>query len=500
MKKIWEFIKKRKWWFIAAIVILLIVLLAGGKKPEEYVFSTSVVGDVAETILATGQVISSTDLELSFPQSGIVSSIPVSVGDVVVRGQILASLQNNTERASLTQAQAALARAEAAYQQVVDGAANEDVEVARVALQNAEAALAQSEIQQAQLVENARRTLLSSSLEAISETSTGITAPTISGVYTSAQEGQYFVNVYSSGDGTRFNVSGLESGSGFTDTTRSVALGTQGLFIQFPDESLVGTTWVIDIPNKRGSTYAANLSAYEAAIETQAVTLDTKQAAVNTAQANLSQLLAAATETELALANADVLSAQGQVSAALARLEDTRIRAPEAGTVTRIDANLGELIQAYSSALVLQNTEELLLEANINEANITRVSPGVPIEVTFDAFSFDEVFMAEVVSVDIASTLVSGVVNYRIKASLIDELPELRPGMTANMTLIIDKKEGVLKIPGRAVYERDGETYVLVKDGGETRETEVFVGFEGDGTEIEITSGLSEGQEVVVNP
>lgn len=498
--RIWNFIKRKKWWLIIALVVLGIIVLSSGKKSEEYIFDTVARGDVRETILATGQVISDTDLTLSFSQGGVINSIPVSVGSKVAKGQILASLQNARESASLTQAQAALDRAEASYQALIDGATSEEIEVARVALRNAEIDLAQSQIQQNRLVENAHRALLSGGLVAVPSTTSSETAPTISGTYTSSEEGQYIVRRYTSGSGARFSVNGLETSDGLVDETRPIALGTRGLFIQFAANNTVNTTWLIDIPNTASSVYVTNLNAYNAALETRDLTLLTKQSAVDSAQANLASLIAAASSSELALAEADILAAQGQVNAALAALEDTRIRAPKSGTVTRIDGELGELVQAYQDVVVLQDVDQLLLEANVNEANITKVNPGMMVEVTFDAFSFDELFMAEVVKVDIASTLVSGVVNYRIRASLLDELPNLRPGMTANMTLVVDERKDVLTIPGRAVIGEDGSTTVLVQDGKEVTERNIEIGFEGDGTVVEVLSGLSEGEQIVVNP
>ncbi len=501
MQKIWSFIKKRKWWIIGAVVILLIVLASGGQKSEEYIYGQVERSDVSETILATGQVVSNTDLELSFSRSGIVNSINSKVGDFVSRGKILASLKNQSESASLTQAQAALDRAQASYRQLLEGATSEEIEIARVALRNTEIDLAQSRIQQDRLVENAHRALLSGDLVAIPTSNTTETAPVISGTYIGEETGVYTIRVYSSGAGKRFSVGGLETADGIVDETRPILLGTRGLFVQFSSDNTTNTNWSVSIPNTRGASYVTNLNVYGAAEETRDITLAVKQSAVDTAQANLNDLLAAATGPELDLAASDILSAEGQVSAALAVLEDTRVRAPESGTITRIDISLGELVQAYKSSFVLQDTEQLLLEANVNEANITKVTPGMLVEVTFDAFSFDQTFMAEVVSVDIASTLVSGVVNYRIKAVLKDELPYLRPGMTANMTLIVDKKEDVLSVPGRSVIEKeDGSKYILTKDGKENSEVLVEIGFEGDGTIVEVLSGLSEGDEIVVNP
>ncbi|NCS99388.1 efflux RND transporter periplasmic adaptor subunit [Candidatus Parcubacteria bacterium] len=499
-QKSWDFIKRKKWWVIVTVVILIVVLLASGKKKEEYLFETVAIGDVEETILATGQVVSDTDLTLSFSQSGIVSSIPVKLGQKIYKGQILASLQNRSALANLTQAEAARDRAEAAYQQLLDGSTSEAIEVARVAVRNAEIDYAQSKIQQDRLVENYKRTLLSGGLEAVPEGSSSETAPTISGTYNGEEEGVYRIRMYSSGSGNRFSINGLEVGDGSVDTSKPVAIGTKGLFIQFSSSNALNTTWVVEIPNKKSSSYVTNLNAYEAALETRDISLTVKQSVIDTARANLNNLLADATNSEVLLAKSDILSAQGRVDAALAAVEDTRIRAPKSGTITRIDANPGELIQAYSNAIVLQDVDQLLLEANINEANINKVKPGMPVEITFDALSFDEVFMAEVTSIDISSTLVSGVVNYRIKASLVDDLPNLRPGMTANMTLIVDKKEGVLSIPGRAVIEKDDKTYVLKKNGNDVEEIEISVGFKGGGSLFEVIEGLAVEDEIVINP
>jgi HlyD family secretion protein len=500
MKKIWNFIKKRKWWLVVSLVILIIFLLARGKKEDDRIFDTAVVADVSETILATGQVISDTDLTLSFSKGGIISSIPVSVGDKVFRGQLLVSTQNASERASLTQAQASLAKANASYNQLLEGATSEEIEVSRVALSNAEVDLAQSEIQQDRLVDNSYRTLLSTNLEAVATINTSETAPTITGTYSSQEDGQYTIRMYATGAGSRFSYYGIESGNGLVDESRPISFGSRGLFIQFAEGGTINTKWTIDIPNTRSSSYVVNLNVYEASQETRDITLATKQLVVNTAKANLDNLLADATVSELALKEADILSAEGQVAAALAVLEDTRIRAPKSGTITRIDADLGSLIQAYEDILVLQDIDQFVLEANINEANITKVSVGMPIEVNFDAFSFDEIFMAEVVSVDIASTLVSGVVNYRITAVLIDDLPELRPGMTANMTLVVEKRESVIAIPGRSVIEKEDGDYVILRIKDDAKELKVEIGFKGDGTLVEVLSGLSEGDEIVVNP
>src|SRR6185369_16179855 len=77
------------------------------------------------TVLATGQVVSSVDLNLSFKSSGIVQNLSVKEGDKVFAGQFLANLDQKDLQANLTSARGTLAQAQANYNKVLAGASNE---------------------------------------------------------------------------------------------------------------------------------------------------------------------------------------------------------------------------------------------------------------------------------------------------------------------------------------------------------------------------------------
>jgi multidrug efflux pump subunit AcrA (membrane-fusion protein) len=124
------------------------------------------------------------------------------------------------------------------------------------------------------------------------------------------------------------------------------------------------------------------------------------------------------------------------------------------------------------------------------------------IEITYDAFGTDRVFKGHVASIDPSSTLVSGVVNYKVTAS-IDDTKDLRPGMTANMTIKVREKDHIIAIPTRAILidEATSKKTVRVITNTKTKEFKevpVTTGIEGDGGMIEVTSGLSQGDEFVV--
>lgn len=499
----WSLRKKIIYALLLLFVIFIGYKIFGPKDNSANITSDFVVRDnLRQTILATGQVTSTTDLNLSFSSSGIVKSLRVKVGDKVKAGQILATLDQGKELAALTSARGAVAAAEARYKRTVEGASNEEIALAQIALQNAKLDYGRVKSQQEILVENAYKNLLNSTPEALpTNGTTDYTAPTISGNYNKGAEGEIDISVYQSSSGTSFGVSGLTDGSGPVTTTNPQPLGDSGLYIVFPSTSVTITEWVISIPNKKAANYVTNLNAYEAALKTQDSALGSAQALIDQRTAELSLKESSARDADVDLAKADILSAQGQYQAASANYENTVLRAPVSGTITRVDIKLGELAQASKEVMVLQDIGNLYLEANINEANVANVNIDAPVELTFDAFGTENIYLGKILRVDPASTLISGVVNYKITAS-IDSSPTLRPGMTANMTILVGEKNNILIAPARAIItDKSGKKTIRLVTNSKTKafkEVEVATGMEGDGGLTEVTAGLNEGDEVVV--
>jgi HlyD family secretion protein len=470
--------------------------------------------DLKRNVLATGTVTSGIDLNLSFKASGIVRRLPAKVGNTVKEGDILAELDNKSERASLLQAQGALAQARANLQKVLDGASSEDVAVqeaavrsAEVSLANAEKSLVETTRQQQQLVDNAYKSLLNSTLAAIpSSGNLTSTIPVISGVYTGKEKGVYIVRQESS----QFSVTGLES-QGNTSINSSVStptpLGTKGLYIQFPANlSQVPNSWRIEIPNTQAVDYVTNLNVYNSSLETQRVaisnaenTIESAKSALLQAQASLAAKKAEARPADVAVARAQVTSSQGQVEAAEAMLENTIIRAPAGGTITKVDVKLGELAASGKEIISVQDIANLYVEANISEANIASLKIGQGVEYTFDALGSVRKFTGKVTTIEPASTVVSGVVNYTVTSS-VDNFTEVRPGMTANMSVMVATRSNALYVPARAIVEKENASFVRVvtdEEMGTYKEVAVSTGLEADGGLVEILSGVTEGQKVV---
>lgn len=497
------FTKKKIIW---TIVILLVALPLAYKllKPKNNAanITTDTVKkqDIKQTVLATGQVVSSTDLDLSFKLSGVVQKVNAKEGDKARQGDVLATLSQADQAASLTSARGALAAAQANYEKVLGGASSEDVAVAQVNLDNAKATLVTTINQQQVNVDNAYKALLNSTPAAVAGSgNTGSIVATVSGAYTGKDQGIYKISIYSTGNGSGFGVSGLETANGIVDVTPQ-PIGIKGLYIQFSSTLVpANNVWTITIPNTQASTYVTNYNNYQAALQTQSATVAASQNAVAAAQAALALKKAQARPADVDAAQAQILSAEGQVQAAVASLENTIIRAPANGTITSVDIKVGELASALKEAMVLQDVGSLHVEANISEANVASLKPGQSVDLTFDALGPDRHFKGSLQTINPASTVISGVVNYKVTASM-DNIPEIKPGETSNMTILVDQKSAVLAIPSRAVISQNGKQYVRVIDNTKTKtyyQVEITTGLQADAGLVEITSGLSEGQEIV---
>ncbi len=227
--------------------------------------------------------------------------------------------------------------------------------------------------------------------------------------------------------------------------------------------------------------------------------INSAKAALQQSQAALTQLKAKAQPADIEAAQAQILSAQGAVEAAQTALDNTVIKAPVDGTITLIDTKVGQQATAMKPIITLQNINTLHTEAYVSESNVASLKIGQSVDYTFDALGPDRHFSGNILTIDPASTVISGVVNYLVKASL-PNIPEVKPGMTVNMTILIATRQNALAVTSSAVINKDGEQYVRVIDNPDTKtyhQVKVTTGLQADGGLVEILSGLTNGQEIV---
>ena len=127
------FKKKRNIWITVIVVLIIIILfLIFGRKNNAGAIQTgfAIKQNLGETVLSTGQVVSGTDLDLSFQSAGVVRNVSVKEGDKVTQGQVLAYINQSGAFATLTSAQGALAQAQANYEKLLAGATPQSIKTA----------------------------------------------------------------------------------------------------------------------------------------------------------------------------------------------------------------------------------------------------------------------------------------------------------------------------------------------------------------------------------
>jgi HlyD family secretion protein len=203
----------------------------------------------------------------------------------------------------------------------------------------------------------------------------------------------------------------------------------------------------------------------------------------------------------LASDQATVDKAALDVSNAEADLAATKLVAPFDGTILKVNNNRGDLISASNTILSLANLKELQVYAAIDEVTIRRVATGQNVNITFDAFP-GQVFKGKVVDVPLDGTLQGGVTVYSVPISLTgaEKLP-LLVGMTANAQIQLGSAANALLVPAMAIQSSNGSYQVLIADpanpNAPPQSVPVQIGL-SDGTNTQITGGLNEGDQVVV--
>jgi len=281
---------------------------------------------------------------------------------------------------------------------------------------------------------------------------------------------------------------------------------------------------IISIERTTNNTQYASLIARKQALQTAKNSYSTSQVAYNLALQNLNTARIkadadiAATEALVAQAQSqynqavnpprpeDVRNAYAQVNEARATLSlavaarnKARIVAPVGGVVAKLPFKVGSFVtsQDVIAKLVSPRFE---IRVDIPETDIVKIATGIETDITLDAYGSDVMFDGVVTEIEIGETVIQDVVYYKVTVVLIEDDREYQifNGMTADVTFYTEEKENVLYVPQRVVRADGARRIVRVVNNGEVREVEVITGLRGDNGLIEIVSGLSEGDEVVI--
>lgn len=182
-------------------------------------------------------------------------------------------------------------------------------------------------------------------------------------------------------------------------------------------------------------------------------------------------------------------------------LKDYNITSPIDGVVLSKEFKAGDSINGNSKAnslMVVANMSKVKFSMNIDELDIAKVKKGQKVVVTAQALE-GESFEGRVTSVAEEGISTNGVTNYVVEVT-IDKPGSLKSGMNVDAVIVIENRENVLVVPSLAI-SKDGTKYyvnVYKEDTGGVEKRYIEKGL-GDGSNIEVVSGLQEGEKILIS-
>jgi HlyD family secretion protein len=402
----WKSLLGKKKHFILIGASLSLLAFAGfyfwGSQSSAPQYMTAKVerGNLRNTVTATGTLQAVTTVQVGSQASGTISALDADFNSVVKQGQVIAQLDPSVSKAQVDQARANLQQARASLQQAVASVAGSRAGVSDA---QAKALAAKSTVQNNQ-----------------------------SGV-SSAQANLAVLKAQ------------LDDALAFLK--QQDYLMKSGVIAQ-RDYDLANTAY--KTAEARYNQAAAQLnqavlserSSADSGIAQSQAQVQQSQAQVEQSQAQVQQSQAQVQQAEAALRLADV------------NLAHTTITSPIDGIVVSRDVNVGQTVAASLSAPTLftiaKDLTQMQVIANIDQADIGLVEQAKSVKFSVDAFPGKD-FDGKIQQMRLNPQNVQNVVTYNVVIDVNNAEQKLKPGMTANLTITIDERNNVLKVPNSAL-------------------------------------------------
>lgn len=533
-------------------MILLVILGFGlsrflAKEESNYVTEKVIIGDLTQTVEISGSVRAAEEINLSFGRSGTLREVNVKVGDQVEAGQVLASLSAGAAASQVADAQANVSLARANLAELLAGASAEDIRVteqelasAQTSYQAAQDSIGNLQRSRDQEMETLRQKALAVLTDKLFVVNYSLNLVSQAILSSDAQRDLYVsdITALSQAKSAYQNTNNLyqvaKTDFDRAQNTRSqldilTALDALGQAADSTAFTLSRTFEVMQATIVNGVYTTAAIENYKSSINVQSSAVGAASSAITAAAADIrgrdlhykNSLSDAQNSLELALMNMNLIEARlelkkspprdFQIEAAQARVRqaeaslsrvssdynETILRSPVDGVVTKADLSRGEQALAGQSFISIIGLSEMEIRVDVPESDIVKLKIGDEVEIILDAFSSQEKFAGIVTFIDPASTRSEGVVYFRTTISFAKEDERIKPGMTADLRIRTDSRENVVLAPSRSVIFREDKRYIQVLENGQLAEKEVVVGLRGDGGLVEIISGVKAGEEVI---
>jgi RND family efflux transporter MFP subunit len=466
-------------------------------------------GDLIETVKVRGEVAAKKEFDLEFPFSGRVEQILVGEGDKVEAGDPLLKLETTELALSRRGLEADLSGQEAALEKLVVGPTEEERQVYRAKVASAEASLADSKQNLVDKINDAftkgddavrnradqffdyRRTgdprfryiILNTSLAEELERERAALEPVLT--TWKAVVDQARPNDFSSA--LSLSVTNLARIRSFLDR---LVLAINDLI---PTINLTQT--ILDSYRTDIATARANIDVAASGLTSAKEKERAANSALEVAEGELALEEAGARIEDVNLAQAKIDAARAKLTEVDEKIRKSTIFSPAEGEVLKIWLEKGETFTPGSPAVSVYSPD-YKVSADVSELEIGRIKEGDEVSVKLDAFPAD-VFTGRVAVIDPMEVIKEGDKYYKVNVFFENGGQMIRPGMSADLIVLISKKSNVLRVPELAVSKDIDGSSVLVWKKGRSENRPVAVGV-SDGEYVEVISGLEEGEEVVI--
>ncbi|MDO8482177.1 MAG: efflux RND transporter periplasmic adaptor subunit [bacterium] len=490
------------------LTVILVLIIAGsiwwyyGSKntKTDIVSATVMRGTVSQLVSVTGKVKPASDVDLSFEKGGRIAYVYHKVGDRVGVGGALVSLENGDISAQLAQARANAKAQTAKLEELKKGTRPEDIIVSEVDVANAINDIV-NDIKNGYVnSDDAIRNKVDQFMSNPRSSS-----PQINFAVTDSQLKNDIESGRQSIESMLVSWNAKLPSLGNTKEVLSYATEAEAnlrLVQNYLDDVALAVNALqgsVTLTQTTVDAYKAAILAGRTNVKSDLDSLATSVEALRTAESKLVLKQAGTVKEQIDAQEAEVESAEANVLNMQAQLAKTVIRSPIAGIVTQQEAKAGEIASAGVVLTSVISDAKYEIEANVAEADIAKIKIGDMAQVTLDAYGSDVVFTATVTTIDPAETVIDGVPTYKTTLQFKEDDKRIKSGMTANTDIAGAKRENVLFVPGRAISGKGTDKTVNIIDAETTREVTVETGLRGSNGDVEILSGLKEGDKVKVN-
>lgn len=491
VNKIKNFILKNKILSVIVLVLVLVLLLflfikiINKNNNVSYLTEEVKVGDISTVVTGTGQVEASNTVTLGTNTSGIVSSVLVSAGQKVKKGQLLVSTDSRSAKNALDNAKLSLDKL---------------LKIDSLDLLKSENSLSESYDngwnKVSSYVTETSDVLIDLNSVYMTDGYLGYkNANSLSGTIRekiSTSESSYYkaknsldsilkiykeVNRYSSaGEIKSLIKKSYDSAVLVSKAIKDTEIAVNSVYNYLNDENNNSyieiksdvSSWLVSSNNHVNNL----LSIYNNIVETEESLVEIKKGA---------------DEFDIKSARLNVESKQDDYN-------DCFVYAPFDGVIATMTARVGEKTSSGVGSII---TDKKIVSVYLNEIDIASIRLGQYVTVTFDAIENLSI-SGEVSEIDSIGTVSSGVVTYGVKIILNENNDSVKSGMSANVSIITNSKKDVLYISASSIKTKGNLSYVeILKEDKTIEKINIEVGISND-TITEVISGLNNGDYIIL--